>query len=163
TVRDAQTGEHVRDLDSVVNGTATFSPDGKWLVVGTSSDFRFRETGTWALGPVLRRPQGGGSIGAAASSPDGRLVALTSSRHPVPGHAVHLAAASPVQELAVLQPQQPMFATHPCCSPDGSRLAAATEGQGTQSGDLRRIRQQLAEIGLDWDLPPYPPARPSAG
>src|SRR5262249_31160355 len=27
-----------------------------------------------------------------------------------------------------------------------------------QVWDLRQIRQQLAAMGLDWDLPPYPPA-----
>ncbi len=36
-------------------------------------------------------------------------------------------------------------------------------GQGTRSlyiFDLRRLREQLADLGLDWDLPPYPPAKP---
>jgi hypothetical protein len=48
-------------------------------------------------------------------------------------------------------------------SPDGSRLAVSTSPTGPEEEeaelrlfDLRVIRQQLAEMGLDWDLPPYP-------
>src|SRR5262249_12445895 len=157
TVWDAQTGEHVRDLDSVVNASVTFSPDGKWLGGGPSTEFRFRETSTWTLGPVLRRTQGGESIGTADFSPDGRLLALTISRHDV-----QLCDAGTGQELALLRSPQPMFLTQPCFSPDGSRLAVTTAGQGIQSWDLRLIRQPLAEIGLDWALPPYRPP-PSEG
>jgi WD40 repeat protein len=127
-------------------------------VVGTPTEFRFWETGTWTLGRVLRRTQGGESVGNAAFSPDGRLLALTISRHDV-----QLRDAGTGQELALLPSPQPMFITRPCFSPDGSRLAVTTEGQGIQSWDLRLIRQQLAEIGLDWDLPPYQPASPSEG
>jgi WD40 repeat protein len=55
-----------------------------------------------------------------------------------------------------------MFVSSPCFTPDGSRLVVTTEGQGIQVWDLRLIRQQLAGIGLDWDMPAYPPALPSA-
>ena len=43
-------------------------------------------------------------------------------------------------------------------SPDGTRLAVMTSNHTIHVWDLRAIRQGLAEIGLDWDLPPYPPA-----
>src|SRR5262249_3453006 len=42
-------------------------------------------------------------------------------------------------------------------SPEGSQLAASTQGRVIQLWDLRAIRQELREVGLDWDLPPYPP------
>jgi tetratricopeptide (TPR) repeat protein len=45
-----------------------------------------------------------------------------------------------------------------CLSPDGSRLAAGLKEDVVQLWDLRLIRRQLTERGLDWDLPPYPPA-----
>jgi hypothetical protein len=50
-----------------------------------------------------------------------------------------------------------------CFTPDGAQLI--THGDETRAihiFDLRAIRRQLAEIGLDWDLPDYPPAPPTA-
>jgi hypothetical protein len=38
-------------------------------------------------------------------------------------------------------------------SPDGGRLAVANDTEG-RVWELRRIRAQLAEMGLDWDAPP---------
>jgi hypothetical protein len=44
-------------------------------------------------------------------------------------------------------------------SPDGSQLFASTkDSPAVHAWDLRAIRAELAERGLDWDLPPYPPA-----
>jgi hypothetical protein len=40
-------------------------------------------------------------------------------------------------------------------SPEGSQLAACCSGHGFRIWDLHLIRQQLADMGLDWDLPPY--------
>ena len=31
------------------------------------------------------------------------------------------------------------------------------EGQAIRVWDLRLIREQLAKMGLDWDMPSYPP------
>ncbi len=42
-------------------------------------------------------------------------------------------------------------------SHDGSQLAGMMGTVGVQLWDLRRIRAQLADMGLDWDRPPYPP------
>ena len=43
-------------------------------------------------------------------------------------------------------------------SPDGTRLAAPTEYNVIARWDLRRLRQELAALDLDWDMLPYPPA-----
>ena len=43
-------------------------------------------------------------------------------------------------------------------SPDGCMLAATQYDQQVQLWDLRLIRQELARMHLDWDMPPYPPA-----
>jgi WD40 repeat protein len=48
-------------------------------------------------------------------------------------------------------------------SPDGSQLAAAQANKQVQLWDLRLIRQELAQMNLDWDMPPYPPAAIPAG
>ncbi len=49
-----------------------------------------------------------------------------------------------------------------CFSPDGGLLV--TYGRETEMVhifNLRAIRRQLAELGLDWDQPPLAPASPS--
>src|SRR5262249_38924976 len=44
-----------------------------------------------------------------------------------------------------------------CFSPDGSQLVTYAGRDGAfQVWNLRAIRQQLKEMDLDWDLPPYP-------
>jgi hypothetical protein len=46
-------------------------------------------------------------------------------------------------------------------SPDGTHLVATHSAfQGLSVWDLRRIREQLAGLGLDWDQPSYAPATP---
>src|SRR5438105_3316980 len=40
---------------------------------------------------------------------------------------------------------------------DGTQLAACESRDALRIWDLRQIREQLADMGLDWDLPPYPP------
>jgi hypothetical protein len=49
-----------------------------------------------------------------------------------------------------------------CFTPDGTKLIALSGGKvrGIRVWDLRLIRQHLANMGLDWDAPPYPPADP---
>ena len=51
-------------------------------------------------------------------------------------------------------------------SPDGSRLVVSTnDGPAVHVWDLRAIRRDLADMGLDWDAPAYSeddPAGPSA-
>jgi hypothetical protein len=52
----------------------------------------------------------------------------------------------------------------PGCSSDGTQLVASNDdSQSIHVWDLRAIREQLAKIRLDWDLPPYPPAGPDEG
>ena len=50
------------------------------------------------------------------------------------------------------------FAAADFLGPDGSRLAVACGTHVIQLWDLRRIRNQLSTMGLDWSTRPYPPA-----
>ncbi|MFL5245236.1 MAG: hypothetical protein ACJ8FY_24305 [Gemmataceae bacterium] len=45
-------------------------------------------------------------------------------------------------------------------SPDSSQMVVAT-GSGALLWDLRLIRQELAKLDLDWDLPPYKGRQPT--
>jgi tetratricopeptide (TPR) repeat protein len=125
-----------------------FSPDGRWLLTN-SGGCRLWEVGSWNEWWKV-----GGANGCF--SPDGRLLAVEDT----PG-AVRLLRPQDRTELTRLEaPEQTRL--KPCCfTPDGTRLI--TNGVDTQAlhvWDLRALRAQLAELGLDWDSPPYPPAAP---
>src|SRR5690349_22204944 len=62
-----------------------------------------------------------------------------------------------VQEVARLLAPDARVIERLRFSPDGSHLAASTQGRVIQLWDLRAIRDKLREMGVDWDLPAYLP------
>jgi hypothetical protein len=46
--------------------------------------------------------------------------------------------------------------THDSFSPNGTQLLMIYESGVAELWDLRLIRQDLAELGLDWEMPPLP-------
>jgi WD40 repeat protein len=149
-VWDAQTGEVTQDLlpDSS-SATVEFSPDGKWLVTGTAQEFGFIEVGSWRVHHRIARDRAGNAPGHIAFTRDGRMAAITHSRT-----LVSLIDPHTGRQLAALEPPNPDALGWLCFTPDGSHLAADA-GNTIHLWDLRRIREQLAALGLDWDLPSY--------
>jgi serine/threonine protein kinase/WD40 repeat protein/tetratricopeptide (TPR) repeat protein len=145
---ELETGRHVRDLPVVQHATVAFSPDSQWLITTSGTDVRFWKVGTWDPGRVVRRKPGS-SMSHPAFWPDGRLLALALSpdevslSDPLTGH-----------EYGVLPlvPQKPISSM--CFSPDGSQLVISTE-RDIHIWDLRRVREQLKQMDLDWDAPAY--------
>ncbi len=130
-----------------------FSPDGRWLIVSDGGELRFFQVGSWELDPAMSTRMHG--RGALVFAPDSSLLAVstTAAKH------VELIAADTGRELATLTPQDSQTFIGPqCFSPDAGRLAASTSAGAIQLWDLRAVRRQLADMGLDWDRPPYPPA-----
>jgi tetratricopeptide (TPR) repeat protein len=151
-VWDAASGRHVRDLP--VGGSAVgFSPKGRWLMT-TGGGLRLWSAGTWDEGPPL-----GGPITASgfAFSADDELLALEGD----PG-VVRLVLPATGKEIARLTAPDGTGTLHVCgFTPDGTRLVCGgRQSQWLHIFDLRRIRAGLAEMGLDWDAPPYPAAAP---
>jgi hypothetical protein len=60
--------------------------------------------------------------------------------------------------LGTIEPPRDVGCTTLRFSPDGTWLAVATGNHTIHVWNLRALRRGLAEIGLDWDLPAYPPA-----
>ena len=135
-----------------------FSPDGRWLVSCTHADagrssYHFWRVGTWELDHRIDQERNGIAGHPPAFTSDGRLMALG-----IAPDQVLLADAATGRELARLTTLQPVTPTPLVFSPDGTKLVAATRQKTVLVWDLRRIRDQLAPMGLDWDAPPYPTA-----
>jgi len=151
-VWDARAGTQVLDVPAGSSPRSAFSANGRWLA--TFGDlFELRETGSWRMAPDLPFPEGRPLLGAAAFSPDSRLLAIARDQY-----AVQLFDLAGFQSLGVLTPpvEQAMQVLE--FSPDGGRLAAGCLSGRVCLWDLRRTRQQLAEFGLDWTTPGFPPA-----
>jgi YD repeat-containing protein len=145
-VWDAQSAKHVADLP-LGGGAVRFSPDSKWLLT-SNGGARIWRTGTWKEGPAL----GSGSFGVL--SPDSELLALEDA----PG-LVRLVRTATGKEVARLTAPEQTRLSPQCFTPNGSHLiTVGRESLALHIFDLRAIRQQLRELGLDWsdDLLPSP-------
>ncbi len=148
TVWEAGTGRRVVDL-LVGEGIPRFSPDGKWIAV-TSSSFsegvRVWSVGDWILAPLPPAIQGAGCAQTAFDA-HSQLLA-------VQGNQIRLLAPTTGRELAWLSVPEETSLAPQFFTPDGSHLVAF----GIHTGqlyiwNLRAIRKQLADLGLDWQAP----------
>ena len=71
------------------------------------------------------------------------------------GNRIQLLETATERPLATLEAPGASVTGLFAFSPDGTRLAARY--LDVQLWDLRLIRQELAQMGLDWNMPPYPP------
>ena len=69
---------------------------------------------------------------------------------------MRLCNAATGEILADLEPPDPWKVTCLSFSPDGCELAVCEGHSALHLWDLRAIREQLAKMRLDWDLPAYP-------
>jgi WD40 repeat protein len=140
-----------RDLASEGMASLIFSPDGRRLVTNGRS-VEFWKVGDWSVDLRIARPPLEGFPVPMTFSPDGRILAVCPSTR-----SVRLVDSQTGLEYATLELPNPWWIANMSFSPDGSQLALS--GAWTQEfcvWDLRRIRERLAALKLDWDLPPYP-------
>ena len=138
-----------------VGGTTyspSFSPDGRFLISCTSSDtgcrFHFWRTGTWDLSQQIEST--GGHFPAVFSG-DGTLRALSISSDQV--LLDDAASGRNVFQLFTLKSTGPLPLAF---SREDTMLAVATVQKTVLLWDLRRVRDQLVPLGLDWQASRYP-------
>jgi WD40 repeat protein len=129
-----------------------FSPDGRWLVTAATREktVRFWRVGSWEPGLVIRKE--GQENNALAFNPRGTVLAVGEFLR-----GVRLIDPATGADLAMLEAPADNSTNWLCFSPDGGQLAAATDNHTIHLWDLRSIRGQLKELGLDWDAAAYPP------
>jgi WD40 repeat protein len=146
---DARTGKPVHALPVALDASVAFSPDNHWLVTSTPDETRFWEVGSWTARHSIARTAAS-RYGTVVFSRDSRMLAI-SLRH----MGVTLVEPNTGRELATLDEEGREYAVG--FSPDGGLLVTFGENDTLRLWDLRRIRAQLGEMGLDWPGPALPP------
>jgi serine/threonine protein kinase/WD40 repeat protein len=152
-VWDAGDGRHLATPSQENSNGVGFSPDSRWLVTSTAREYTVWEFGSWVRRRTIPRSEAGGTFGKVAFTPDGQVMALSRGRG-----EVDLFDATTFELLARLEPQAITPVSSLDFSADGAQLAVGTTANTIYLWDLRLVRRQLAELGLDWDAPPLPPA-----
>ncbi len=149
-VWDVTRATAIASLPSHGGSRAAFSLDNRWVAVGDWKEYGVCRLGDWTRVYTIHR-EVGGYDGIMAFSPDSRMLAVALTRH-----NVRLLEAATGQELATLEPPDLLDVAAMAFSPDGGLLAIPASSGPIQLWDLRLLRTQLAELGLDCDLPPSP-------
>ncbi len=155
-VWNAQAGRFIRDLlPEASSAEVCFSPDNQWLVAGMKHEYRFWQVENWKASLVVPRNSGRPS-GPSAFSPDSRMVAVETA----PAR-VRLLDPATGDEFATLEDPHMHRPNWMSFTPDGTQLVIAADNRVIHVWDLRSLRAQLADFGLDWNLPPFeePPPR----
>jgi eukaryotic-like serine/threonine-protein kinase len=147
SIWDVDRGKVVARL-AIGQGRAEFSPDGRWLCVGSEGRYRFFKAGSWSPGPEIDRAGDGGSF-PIAFHPGGRIVATVDATT----SKVRLVEVDTGAVLASLEVPDSSRTSYLTFSPDGRFLAAAKSDQRVDLWDLSPIRRRLDALHLASGLP----------
>jgi serine/threonine protein kinase/WD40 repeat protein len=155
TIWDAQTGKAVKELFNDPRSWMAFSPDGNWLLT-SGGGYRLWQVGTWEKGPPIEKDDHSADLGHAAFTADSKMMAL-------PGEQgqVRLVEVSTGAEIARLTVPEQNFLLPQCFSRDGTQLVAIGINRLMYIWDLRLLRSELVELGLDWEWPEFLPELPA--
>ncbi len=147
-VWDLQRGERLKTLPTGDFLSAEFGPRSDRLLTSDDTHITEWDVGTWK--PVRQVEQ---HVAFHCSSRDGTLLATCSD-----ATRIRLLDYQTLSELATLEAPEGFQMQGCSFSADGTQLVQITNRSGVaQLWDLRRIREELAAMGLDWDTPPCPP------
>jgi WD40 repeat protein len=154
-VRDLETGETVLEIQAehVVGAFSPTPPDAPdappLLVVGTGGWFAAYQPaadGGWRQVWRLERDNTDAVAGVLAFSGDGSLLALGRSRF-----ALDLVEPRTGRLIATIDSPDRRALAEVAISPDGRWIAAATTSDLLQIINLGQIREELRDLGLDWE------------
>jgi WD40 repeat protein/tRNA A-37 threonylcarbamoyl transferase component Bud32 len=146
-------------MDEGRHVSVEFSPDGRWLAAGRGQGVRIWSARRWDAPPrTLHGRTASWGADHFAFSPASRILAFSRTTT-----EIQLYDLETSEEIARLHAPDARDIDRLCFSPDGSRLAVATQNRVIQLWDLRDIRRTLRGMGLDWGLPAYPPDRVRPG
>ena len=126
---------------------SAFSRDGRWFAI-SGSRFSLLRTGIWKPASPLPFEDKSPIFGAAAFSPDSRMLALVVNRF-----EVHLFDLRTFKSIGILRPPGTIQTMSLVFSPDGSQLAATGAEARVAVWNMREVERSLAEFGLGWDAP----------
>jgi WD40 repeat protein len=143
---DAATGTLAKELPVPAGCDVDFSPDGRWLMTQGGGG-QLWHVGTWQPAIAVGGP-------AARFSPDGQVLAVEAERG-----TVRLVDPENGMEFIRLQATDHDRVIPVSFSPDGTQLVTlSVVSAAFQVWDLRALRRELHELGLDWDALPFPEA-----
>ena len=148
-VWDLQSGALTFELEAK-SARGVFSPDERWLVVGTGPRYTLYATRNWKEKGTIDRPDAFSIPGSIVFSQDSSSVALAVTQSRVDLYRV----GENWGEIARFTPPNATidvtdFALHP----HGRRLFAGTYAKTVEVWDLDVIRNALRELDLDWEAP----------
>jgi hypothetical protein len=128
-----------------------FEPNGGGLIIAGGLSYRSWNTNSWNPGPRLARA----GLPIMALSNRGGLAAMCDEGQT----SIQLRDIATGETVATLQSPVPKHLTALAFSPDDTQIAVAHWGtRELVVWDLRLLREELKQMGLDWTRPPYPPA-----
>ena len=143
----AQSGEFVEKIPTSRRALrAGFSPTAPLLVIDTEAALHFHSTDTWQrTGSIAWDANDGhaGSDGELAFSRDGRLLVFSRANH-------RIELVDPFKQSRIGTLRSISAGAWVALSPDASLLACSGADMTIQLWDLRRIREQLRSMSLDW-------------
>ncbi len=145
---NTETGRLLLRLPFGAGCSALFSPDGSWLSAGGLRGRCMLEVGAWKQRTLEDREE------ARAFFPDGSFYATIPSQG-----IIRFLESSTGRELARLEDPDDSPGGAIAFTPDGATMVLSSDfTHALHLWDLRAVRKQLAEMGLDWDAPPFPQA-----
>ncbi|MDQ6809605.1 MAG: hypothetical protein M3Z64_09320, partial [Verrucomicrobiota bacterium] len=138
-------GQVVRKLETGDAAVAAFDPLGRWLITGTRHGYRAWKFGTWEEGPHLDAGNGNIETPAVVFSPKGDFVAALN-----PGGNISVFGGGQCERLAMLEAPFAIAPEFLHVSADGRWLTAEGTDQTIQRWNLNALREELAQLGLDW-------------
>jgi serine/threonine protein kinase/WD40 repeat protein len=146
-VWNAASGQHVRRLTTHGSSIPIFSPDNQWIVTNSGDGVRFWEVGSWR--PSYAFPASTSTGSAVAFTADSQMAAIARG-----GQGLLLVDMRSGEPIATLETnaRRPRIESL-CFTPNGQTIVAAAGERGVYVWDLRAIRERLAELDLDWNMP----------